>query len=831
MRRLSPVAALVAIAVPLAVLGIGAQQGTVLLCVAALCITAGVLGLKNGAAVPKLAWACAALAAFCAVQAAPMPTAWLASLSVNAFEVWSRALHAFREPGPALAALSLDPGASVVEALKWTSYAFLLVACRDVRSRFGSAWLVSLVFASGGVLAVVTLLHGALDLKTVYGFYAPTFSVERWSRGPLPNSNNLAGYANLALFCGLSLWQLPRSPLPRWVLAAGGVALLMATFLSGSRAGILALLLGLVVLGLHASWMRRRSLAAPLGLAALAVTLTVAAVAMVADERLYQTLFSTDAVRKLAVFKHSLAMVRDYPIFGVGRGAFESAFSPYYEPPDGDFATIYAHAENFPLQFVSEWGVAVGGVVLVAGALFFARAAWRRRRDASAVALTLGISVVLLQNLADLGLEIPGLVVALIVAWSALDQRTASSLPRSPARAAAYALPGVAVFTLAFGPAFHGVQEDRARLSRLFASANLKVVTERSKVREALRAATLRHPAEPFFAFVTALVAYRGRDKDPLPALERALERSPYSGQTHLLLAHALHRRGVRHQALLHLRLAARYDRLLRAVAIERAVAWSRDGRELAGALPSEPEVLAAACAKVPLSERRVACWKEYELLAPKQAGKAAEAWLSLLETKSPPCDAERPACVANAEREIAALERSSAAVKERVASLAARLRGLEGDAAGAARDLLADCPATESALACHEQAIALARSARANELVVTAILRWLPLVCASQADACANHKSRAGRWLGEAGAPGLALRYLTEAANLEPSCPRWLDVADAALAANSVPTARVALERARQFEETRASEHARLVALEQRVIQAEGLVKRSSTN
>lgn len=825
------VAGLVALSVVLSALGIGAQQGGLLLAVAGLCLLAGLLGAKHGAEVPREAWVFVALAAYCAFQAVPLPAGWVAVLSPGAHEVWSGALRAFREPGPRLMSLSLDPGASLVEALKWASYAGVLVASNDVRSRFGSSWLSALVFVSGGLVALVTLVHGVLDAKTIYGLYVPSFAVERWSRGPLLNSNNLAGYANLALFCGLSLWRSPRNPLPRWALAAGGVALVVVTVLSGSRAGVATLIGGLLILGFHAAWLGRGSFGASVGLSATALSLAVTAVAAMADERLYQTLFSADATRKLSVFRHTLSMIADFPLFGVGRGAFESAFSPYYEPPEGDFASIYAHAENLPLQVVSEWGAPVGGVALLVFAVSFARALWRCRRDAAAATLGVGIAVVLLQNFADLGLEIPALMIALSVVWAALAERVAPGAARSWGRVGLPVVVAVAVLVLGFAPAFHGVQEERAEVTRRLGSTNLRLAKERAELREWLRGASARHPAEPYFAFVTGLIAHHGEDQDPLPALGRALERSPYSGQSHLLLAHVLERRGARRQALLHLRLAARYDRLVRAAVIERAVAWTKDGAELASVLPRDPEVFFAACSKVPPSERRVACWKEYEALAPREAGKAAEALLALLEGDLPPCDTNRTTCEQRVVAELQALEQAKLVPKERVGILAARLRAVRGDARGAAQDLLSLCEATESSLPCHELTIELALKARAHDVLLTAVSRWVPLACTSRSSECASYKTRAGRWLGEAGATGLSLRYLTEAANLEPNVSRWLDVVEAALAVNSVSTARVAFDRARRFRVEHASEERRLSALEQRLVAAEGSFKRPSTN
>jgi hypothetical protein len=823
------IAALVVGAVVLSMLGLGAQQGPLLLAVSVLCVLAGALAYKAGGRVPHAAWACAALAGFTLVQAIPMPVGWLQSLSPQAFDVWSRALRAFGEAGPSRASLSLDPSATLVEALKWAAYAYLLVACAEVRVRWGSAWLAVSVFGSGVLLAALTLLHGAVDAESIYGFYTPSFAVDRWSRGPLLNSNNLAGYANLALFSGIALLRSPRNPLPKWSLALGGALLSTVVLLSASRAGILALFAGVLALFVLGAASRRRFPSAPWGAAALAMTAAFVVFTLLADERIYRAVMSADASQKVAVWKHTLSMIADYPVFGVGRGAFESAFSPYYEPVSGEFATVYAHAENFPIQFLSEWGMGVGGLALSVGLIVFARIAWQRRGDPVAVTLAVGVAVLLLQNLADLALEIPAVMIALVVTWSALSHRAPSGEARPALGGVAFGVPGIAAVALAVAPAFHGVQEERAAITERLRTADLKLESAREELRGQLRAASLRHPAEPFFSFVAALVSYRARDMDPLPALGRALERAPYSGQVHLLLSHVLTRKGARSQALLHLRLAARYDRTLRAAVIERSVAWTKTGEELVGVLPQESEAFAQACPKVPLSERRVGCWEAFERLSPGEVGKVAETWLALLEAKLSPCDgAQRATCERSAEAEIAALK-GKHHPPERLAPLEARLKVLRGDTASAIRELLAGCPETNSALPCHELAIRLARDARATEALVTAVSRWLPLVCAHDAAACPRHKSEAGRWLGEAGAWGLALRHFTESATSEPTASRWLDVAETAIRLRNPVTARVALDRGRSL--ASSAEAGRVAELERQLLDADGAVRPTSSS
>jgi hypothetical protein len=65
-----------------------------------------------------------------------------------------------------------------------------------------------------------------------------------------------------------------------------------------------------------------------------------------------------------------------------------------------------------------------------------------------------------------------------------------------------------------------------------------------------------RHPAEPYFPLMGALIALRMRDQSPMPWLQRTLERGQVNGRAHLLLAEYLSSRGAKKQALFEIRLS-----------------------------------------------------------------------------------------------------------------------------------------------------------------------------------------------------------------------------------------------------------------------------------
>ena len=197
--------ALLGIVVIGSALAIGTVHIPALLAVSALALLGATLESLALRRVPWPALVLAALGLFSALQAVPLPAAWVSGLSPASADVWLRCLGPFGEPALRRFSLSVDPSASIAESLKWLTYACVYVMAMRTRARRGSAWLAVLLFGSVTLIALITLVHGIADLPELYGVYHPDFTPGRWNVGPLLNSNNLAGYAILGLFTGGAL--------------------------------------------------------------------------------------------------------------------------------------------------------------------------------------------------------------------------------------------------------------------------------------------------------------------------------------------------------------------------------------------------------------------------------------------------------------------------------------------------------------------------------------------------------------------------------------------------------------------------------------------------
>jgi tetratricopeptide (TPR) repeat protein len=515
------------------------------------------------------------LTAYTACQCIPMPIGWLATIAPHNADVWSRALTPLREPGPSWAPISVDPTATRVELLKGVAYLLAFVtALRVARRREGVAFLSGVIVATGIALALAALLHPAFGAHKLYGIYEPASSNER-HLAPLLNPNNLATYLNVALCLALAALLAPDPRMPRPILAAIVVVLAGTQVWVASRGGVATMVLGVAVVGVITRVARLRDRRTTVGVSLFAGVAAAAGAVMVAlgsSEQAAVELFDTDASKfQLAV--QAMHMLRAYPIFGTGRGAFESAF-----PAFRHFAgyNTLTHPENVIAQWLVEWGIPLGAAGLAAIALALRPNAVLARSTTAAGAWA-AIVAVAVQNLVDLGSEIPGLMLAPVVCAAIVVGGTAGRKPRwrgerwgTAPRPVAMA--GAAAAGCALAGAATGLGRELNEDQRTIHDAALGHVSV-EQLHALERAAMMRHPAEPYLPFAAALRAARARDDRLMPWIEATLERARVYGPAHLVLARGIADQSPS-QARLEYRLAMEQAPLLLGTVMDEAPRW-----------------------------------------------------------------------------------------------------------------------------------------------------------------------------------------------------------------------------------------------------------------
>jgi hypothetical protein len=795
------------------------SQNTAPLVVAALAAAASAVLLGSRVVdAPRSVWLLLALAGYTMLQLVPLPLSVVSFLSPHAGALWSAAFVPFGEGAPQWTSLSVDPAATALEVVKWSALPCVLLAAHAIRARLSEESLSAFVFLSAVLVATVSLVHGAFDITRTYGIFEVSFRPERWTRGPLLNGNHLAGYANLGFFSGAGLLLGGRGPLPRWALLAGAFVLASCTLLSMSRAGLGllglgSLALGAVALGRSKSRLESVLLAGGTFAAMLALLLFI-----IGDERVFQELRNQDWRGKVAVWGWALDLIRDFPIFGTGRGAFETAFQSYRRVHEYDWTLVFTHPENLVVQLISEWGIPVGVTALIAiGAALVWPLLRLTRMSRVGIGLRIGLAVLVAQNLFDFSLEVFAVSAAAVVAFAA------ASSPVRIQESAQSKLPMVLCASLAIGiVAVLALGATPAQVERRNLAAEYRALPPEARVppefSQEIRRAVGRHPGDAYFPLLAGLVAHRA-GQDALPFLARALELGPFNGNVHVALASVLVERGATSQALMHLRLAARYDVLVREYALARVASWGKRASIVTRAFPRDApggKLLGQVCHRLAKTER-IECWRSVVARGDEQLTvreQLSTALLEAAESKLAPCQ-DLEACRA----EVIALMRGQDARLGWLASfLRARAQTLDATPTAAVDALLASCPVSSQAAPCAEAALRQAEKSASLDVVERATERFVLSHCPGTR--CAAAHERAGGIFATIGARGHALEQFNLAAKEDPSPARWLSVARAALGAGASTSALVALDRALAAGEVTDEQRREAARLKERLVE-----------
>jgi tetratricopeptide (TPR) repeat protein len=532
--------------------------------------------------------ACVGLTAYTALQAAPLPIGLLAKLSPASADAWSRALVAVNEPGPVSATLTLDPIATHVQVLRGVCYALaFLIAVRIANRRQGVVFLECALGVTALALAVAALLHPAFGVNKVFGVYEHNPSIAPRHVAPLLNANHLAAYINIGFCIAFASVLSPRPEIPRLVSITVAAVLGAVQLWVASRGGVLGMAAGvvLVVALSRAAISHKQKLSTYIALGVVGAAGIGMAVLSTSEDAWQELAELSDS--KSVIFRQALRMVPSFPVFGAGRGAFQSVFPAFRTTLGYSDAT---NPENVIAQWVTEWGVpfALAGAALIAFALRPQVALARSRAPVGAFA---ALAVVAVHNLVDFNAEVPAIGMALAacagicVAGNA-EARSRSRIDLWGARpklvAAACAVCATLAVLWVLPAADKTDDDDREMLHRLALDPKVSA----PDFHAALRDAMLRHPAEPYLPFAGAVRASRARDESIMPYVERTFERAQVYGPAHLLLARALFRASPA-QARMEYRYAAEQDSPLGEYNVTEALPLVHDFDEAMEIVPS----------------------------------------------------------------------------------------------------------------------------------------------------------------------------------------------------------------------------------------------------
>lgn len=312
--------------------------------------------------------------------------------------------------------LSIYPHDTVSGAMLYSSYGILCFLIGQTLLLTAQVRRLAQIFSLyGAVIACFALLQGISSNGKLYWLRQP--SLGGWIYGPYVNHNHYAGLMEMLIPIPLVL-SLTRLAERKERIAAASAAAVMAStiFLSGSRGGMLALVVELGILAVVLI-KQKRGLRTALAVGVFLVILTGLLV-WVGGAQLGQRMatIGSGARSDLSgdmrwqINKDGLRMFAGRPVFGWGLGAFPVVY-PQFRSFYTNFFVNQAH--NDYLQLLVETGL-LGFCTLVWFLVVIFRTALKKINNwtadisgAMTLACLMGLSAILVHSTVDFNLQIP----------------------------------------------------------------------------------------------------------------------------------------------------------------------------------------------------------------------------------------------------------------------------------------------------------------------------------------------------------------------------------------------------------------------------------------
>jgi hypothetical protein len=608
---------LVVVAAPLAIGG--ARPGTQVVLSAMVMVLSAVYLFarrEHGMRWVALALPAAIALVWTAVQLVPLPPSLLSILSPRAAELRA-------ETGAGWSPLTVDAAATwLALARGFACLSLLVVVTSWVRSNKRARTVLYAIVGAGVLVAIIALVQRAFGADAILGFYHPRSMPGSGLWGTFVDGNHAASLWSLSALVAIGL-ALEFEGGRRFLFVWCAVACAAMVFYTASRAGAVGLGVGAFALG--AVQLVRRFGRATGFLTALALLGCATSATLLLADGLRSRLVpskneSLTDNQKLRGWRDGLALANEYRWTGVGRGAFEAPVAAFRRD---DEAVRLVYPENVLVQSASEWGFPV---TLVLAALVIAglvhAATGLRRVQVGTLGAAAGVLAVLVHELADFGLELPGVAFPTVVALGVVLGRVEEKRHKDGVRPVRVAFGACAAALAAWLVVLAGAAWAAGRtLDVDFTRAQAAYNARSPQLAPTLAGAIARHPADDLLELIAAEDALTHRDPSALRHLNRALRLHPASWQAHYLAARTLLGLGRRGQAALEYRLATE-----RGHAVEPGELVAALGARALDAVPQRSDDLLRfahwLAAQHRIADADAACRRALELAHPPDAAR-----------------------------------------------------------------------------------------------------------------------------------------------------------------------------------------------------------------
>jgi O-antigen ligase len=305
---------------------------------------------------------------------------------------------------------------TIQSSMLYCAYALLCFLVTQTLLRSSQARKIAVVLAIYGfTLAALALLQGISSNGKLLWLRTP--SMGGWIYGSYVNHNHYAGLMELLVPIPLVL-SLSHLAQEKARIAAGIAAAVMAgtIFLSGSRGGMIAIFVELIVLA-AVLLRQKKHIRIAVGVGAFAVVLVSLLVWLGGKELTTRVTSISKETRteisggmRLSIDRDTLQMFRQKPILGWGLGTFAVVY-PQFRSFYTNFFVNEAH--NDYLQLLADTGVVGFGIMIWFVVVLYNRVRrkigdWTANMSAAVtLSCTLGFTGILVHSLVDFNLQIP----------------------------------------------------------------------------------------------------------------------------------------------------------------------------------------------------------------------------------------------------------------------------------------------------------------------------------------------------------------------------------------------------------------------------------------
>lgn len=355
---------------------------------------------------------------YLALQIMPVPGGLMSLISPQRAQIWNKGAYGIN----GMATLSLDITATIWSVIMFSSYLGVFVITLKL-SENHTCFVI--IMAGIFLLGVCQVLFDILT--KYYGYHYVSMSdIDGHGyrlTGTFVNSNNLSALLNLSVASGLALVTLLARqylqgrraltmllcPIP----VAGVLLLIYGNIQAGSSGGFLALMAAAALSGLFLL-LYRLSRVALTGFIVLAMAMIMLLWQFGSQElNMAQIAQKASLDSRIIIWKDVIAMWKNFPLFGIGAGAFEWIFPIYKSDLASPLKIATAHSGY--MHFLAETGIA-GVLLLLAFLVAFMKPVLTFIKSgspnslAAAMCMT-GVLAFLIQELVETNLLIPGVAI------------------------------------------------------------------------------------------------------------------------------------------------------------------------------------------------------------------------------------------------------------------------------------------------------------------------------------------------------------------------------------------------------------------------------------